>query len=280
MALVAGTRATIRRQVGRTLYPRIYEFLYGAVTAPSGTVFTLDAVKVIPDDALVGRLAYFGAGTAAGQLRIITDNVQATGVVTVSPAYSPAPTAADVVEIWPDYIDVETVNDHINLAIDRISEAVGVYTEEIAVLNADLTRVEIPATWTHIIGVRYLDGYGHWHDYFPTADPWQDTLGPYTLTPQVGYAYLSHAIPDATYQTMIRGYRAPTYMATDAAVPEVNPAYLVYMAAYSLSAGMSYGQALDPEQHSARATNWYNQAKDIELKSQTNWLPHTIPVQT
>lgn len=278
MAIAAGTRAAIRRQVGRTLYPRIYEFLYGAVTAPTGTVFTLDAVKTVPDDALVGRLAYFSSGTAVGQLRIITDNVQSTGVVTVSPAYSPVPTAADVVEIWPDYIDVESVNDHINLAIDRISEAVGIYAETAATVAADGITVTIPTGWTHIIGVRYQDDYGHWWDYFPSADPWQDTYGPYSLSIQGGFVYLNRAIPDGITSVYIRGYRAPVYLAADTDVPDVNPAYLVYMAAYSLSAGMSYGQALDPEQHSARATNWYNQAKDIESKSQTNWLPHTVPV--
>ncbi len=280
MALVAGTRATVRRQVGRTLYPRLYEFLYGAVTAPTGTAFTLDSTKVIPDDSLVGRLAYYPSGTAAGQLRIITDNVQSTGVCTVSPAYSPAPTAGDVVEIWPDYVDPEAVNDHINLAIDRISEAVGIYVEETATVDADLITIDIPAGWTHVVGVRYQDGYGHWWDYFPTGDPWQDTLGPYTLSIRGQFVFLNNAIPDSTYPVYIRGYRAPVYLAADSDVPEVNPAYLVYMAAYSLSAGMSYGQALDPEQHSARATNWYNQAKDIELKSQTSWLPHTVPVNT
>ncbi len=279
MALVAGTRATVRRQVGRTLYPRIYEFLYGAVTAPSGTTFTLDSANVLPDNALVGRLAYFGAGTAAGQLRMITGNVQSTGVATVSPAYAPAPTAGDVVEIWPDYVDVETVNDHLNLAIDRISEAIGIYAEQAATVAADGVTVTIPAGWTHIVGVRFQDDYGQWADYIPTADPWQDTLGPYSLVVRGGFAYLNRAIPDLS-SVFIRGYRAPTYMAADTDVPDVNPAYLVYMAAYSLSAGMSYGQSVDPEQHSARATNWFNQAKDIEQKSQTNWLPHTLPVNT
>jgi hypothetical protein len=280
VAIVAGSRASIRRQVGRTLYPRLFDFLYGATSAAAGTTFTLDTAKIVPDDSLVGRLAYFADGTALGQLRVITDNVQSTGVVTVSPAFSPAPTAGDTVEIWPDYIDIETVNDHINLAIDRISEAVGIYVESTATVAADGITVTLPGTLTHVVGVRYQDGYGMWWDYFPSADPWQDTLGPYTLAIRGGFVYLNHAIPDSTFPVYIRGYRAPAYMTADADLADVNPAYLVYMTAYSLSAGMSYGQALDPEQHSARATNWYNQAKDIELKSQTNWLPHTVPVNT
>jgi hypothetical protein len=253
--------------------------MYGAVSATSGTTFTLDSVKVVPDNALAGRLAYYASGAAAGQMRIITGSVQATGVCTFGPAFSPAPSiSGDIVEIWPDYIDIDAINDHINLAIDRISESVGVYDEQVAVVAADGLTVNLPANYTHIIGVRFQDGYGHWWDYFPSADPWQDTLGPYTLSIRGSHVYLNQVIPDSTFPVYIRGYRAPAYMATDADVPDVNPAYLVYMAAYSLSAGMSYGQAIDPEQHSARATNWYNQAKDIELKSQTNWLPHTVPV--
>ena len=274
-----GSLAMIRRQVGRLLYPQLYDFMHGTLEAQTGgTSLTVDGVRSVPDNSMLGKLAHFTNGTASGQSRTITANARSSGVLTVSPAFSPVPTVNDVVEIWPDNISIQTVNDHINLAIDRLSEIVGIYVEQAATLDSDLRVVTLPSELTHVIGVRWQDDYENWNDYMASADPWQDPYAGDSLTVRGGSLYLSKPIPSSLASVYVRGYRAPAYLYADTDISEVNPAYLVYMTAYSLSAGMAYGQAVDPEQHSLRATNWYNQAKDIEARSATSWLPHTIPV--
>src|SRR5262245_801676 len=101
------------------MYPEIHEFLYGAITAPTATTFTLDLAKPLPEDGLVGKIASFPSGTAGGQVGQITENIG--GVIKTIPTFSPLPEAGDIVEIWPEYTVIEAVNEHINLAIQRIA---------------------------------------------------------------------------------------------------------------------------------------------------------------
>jgi hypothetical protein len=273
-----GSRAMIRRQIGRLLHPHLYDFMYTSLTSIVSTSLVLPQAFTVPDNSLIGKILYFITGDAVGQPRVITANTRSTGTVTVASAYSPAPDPGDVLEIWPESIDINTVNDHINLAIDRLSEIVGVYVEQEATLDALLQQVTLPSELTHVIGVRFQNGYGHWYDYMASADPWQDPYAGPSLSIRGGYAYLSNPIPESDAPVYVRGYRAPAYLHADTDVSEINPAYIVYMTAYMLDSGQAYGQVVDPEQHNTRATNWYNQAKDIEMRSATNWLPHTIPV--
>jgi hypothetical protein len=276
------SRGVVRRRVGRLLFPELDDFGYFIpATAAAGNV-THDSLAIVPDGSLNGAVAMIVQGTGSGQARWIELHTQATKTITFGQNFSPAPNNSDsLIEYWPEYVIPDVINEHINLAIQRISPVVKVYVEQAATLNADRNIVTIPSGWTHVTGVRYVDDVNaRLIDFTATLDPWIDPLGFPAFNTRGTSGYLNQVI-DSSYSTvLIRGYRNPALPASDADLVEVNPAWLVFMTAYMLDAGKAFGQLLDPEQHAGRATNWFNQAKDIESRIITNWLPDTVPVDS
>lgn len=274
------TRGRVRRRVGRLLYPELDQFVYGTATSgSSSTLASTSDLVLVPDESYIGWVCSIHTGTGAGQSRIVTNSVQATGVLSVSPNWTTPPDNTSQFELWPSYAIPVSINDAIDLAILRASDIVNVYVESAAVIASDRMSVTLPAGLVKVVGVRYQDGYGLWHDVMLRTDQYQDPLGFESAVLAGSTIYLSRALDASNLLVKVRGYRLPALPTTDSDLLEVRSDYVAFMAAYNIDAGLAYGQAADPEQHSARASNWFNQAKDIELRMGTRWLPNTIAIE-
>jgi len=102
------TRATLRRRVLEHLGP----YVSGTVTASVSTVACKDSSRIEPDDKWVNFYLFITDTTddlaPEDEIRLVTNFVQSTGQLTVSPAFSAAPEAADIYDLCarqPSHVD-------------------------------------------------------------------------------------------------------------------------------------------------------------------------------
>lgn len=277
MSFQAKTQRQVRQAAGRLLFPTNDNFLVGTVSSAGINTLIADSLKLMPDDSFVGRIVY---DVTTGERRMITDHVQSSGTITVTPSWTLTPSAADVFEIWPDAYSPDLVNDHIAMAIQRASDIVNVLVTTAASFNvADTnnTLVDLPATLVKLVGFEYLD-LGGFPVQYRVGSTWYDTLDMPSAMLQGSILYLNRPVPSGVATMYVSGYRLPALPTADTDSLEIRPDYLTYQVAFMLDAGQASGPALDPEQHSGRAANWKREAEAIYAMMATDWLPGTIPI--
>lgn len=266
------TRATLRRRVGALVAPET--FAAGQVLAATGTTVTLQVVKRYPNGHFKGRIGHVTSGTGAGQSFTVTDSASGTGVLTVTPAFDTPPDATSQVEIWPEGIEPERVNDALNAAVLEASGLVAIRADQTSpTLDAGRKVITPPATWVYVLDVLYQDDSGSWRKYYPSR--FEDYLIEQDLgfTCLNGTIQLSHPIPAnvSGANILLRGYRLPVELTSDATLAEVPADFLVYTAALALESGRVAGPLLDPEQHATRSSAWLRSSLVARSKLGTDW---------
>lgn len=267
----AKTRGQVRQDIGYLAYARQL-FTVDAVTdvTDAGT-FKFNKVRQYPDDTLQGRNLYFSTGINAGIQRTIADTFEVDGKIIVTSQYPSAPSIGDLAEFWPGDISPEAVNANINTAIGRGSDVVNTYVEAVPTIDSTRLIVDIPATFTRIVGF----------DYF-----YNGVLYPYQLTDWLDSnydqavvrgrkLYLSNPVTAAATDLIIRGYRVPALPDDDADIIEMNPVFVKLMAAALTEAGDVAAPGYDPEGSATRSQVWFREAMDVRMNMVSEWLSDT-----
>lgn len=276
-AIPTRTRAEIRRDVGYLLYGRD-KFAVAPVLTGSTTLITVDVAKRWPNDWFNGASVFAVSGTGAGQQRNITDHDQATGALAPGALWAPALDNTTMIEIWPAGSDPDTINSNINLAVQRASDIVNVYTEvPFAGFDSDLMSATIPPGIVKVVGAYYYENQ-IFTDFY--HESWLNSQGGGGFIVRGNKMYFNRALSNsvAVEDITLQGYRLPIELDADDDTAEVRPDYLTFMAAFYTEAGQAGGQTLDPEQHSARAGQWLKEALAIEPRMVTDWQPNTVEV--
>lgn len=278
------TRAQLRRRVGYLLFGRD-KFQYATASAGAVNSATLAFIARSPDNAWVGKTAYIASGTGSGQYRAVSASSQSASTITPATNFAPAPDATSVIELWPEGVLPDDVNEALSRAVLRASDIVQIVSDQqpaslVAITGGtDTIGVVLPANMVRVAQVRYLDSAQTWHNYYPAE--WLNRYAgdTFTLGPS-RTLYFYPPIPSSITQANMHclGYRLPADFTADTDLCEVPPQYLIYFAAAMLDAGEAYGAELDPEQHSGRAANWLREAAALEPRMVTDWLPGTVNV--
>jgi len=271
------TRAVIRRRVGYLMYGRD-KFVVTTASAGAAATVTADIFRRWPDDYFTGATVFIASGTGSGQQREVSDHVQSTGVLTVSANWSTNPDNTSVIEIWPAGADPNLINENINLAILRAQDIVQVpVTTNPSAISSNLDQLSLTATVVKVSRMYYFEN-SILYEYYPNS--WMDTTGYRSFVQRGGILYVTPPISSSilSSQVQIEGYRLPALLTTDSDLAEVRSDYLTNMAAFYTDAGQAEGAVLDPEQHSARASQWLKEALAIEGRMVTNWKANTQEV--
>jgi hypothetical protein len=205
-----------------------------------------------------------------------------TGLITVVPAFGVTFDNTSVVELWPEGLDPSQVDDALNLAINDAAQIVNVRQDVTSpVVDSTYKIITMPASLVKLIDVSYLDSGSNWLPFESARYSNVLTEMQRGFTVRAGSIYLSECIPSSVVGSniVVRGYRLPNALTADSDLCEVDPAFLIYMAAYFIEAGESYGPSVDPEQHSGRAANWLRSALQIREYMGTNWEPGTMELE-
>lgn len=274
------TRATLRRRVGALLYPS--EFRYGSVLSATASSVTCAFAQRLPTGSLKGRVLVVASGTGQGQLTHITDSALGTGLLSLAPSLSVVPDTTSVVEVWPEGIEPERINDALNLAVLTASELVAVRTD-LPAPTLDVTRgvCTPPATWLYVMDVMYREATGLWRRYIPTQHDGYVSPCELEYTVVGGKLYLSYPVPAGVLgpDILLRGYRMPQELISDTTLAEANPDFLIYTAALDVDSGLAEGPTLDPEQHATRANAWLRAMLVSRTKLGTDWEPNAVRVR-
>lgn len=271
------TLRALRERVGRlTGFGHFDTALAGA----AGTV-TLERAKAFVDDAWVGGLAYITDGVGFGQSRVVTDHVQSTGVLTISPNWTTTPTTTSRIEVWMKDLSPEIVNNALALALLQIQHMVPVKmrVNPAAFDATNLDNVTLPSEIVKVYGFEYLTSARLWQTHKPVdsvADLRWMRERSFALTGNIMYLYPSVPSDRARTDLYVLGYRHPTTLMAAGELAEGPSAFLVYTAAALIESQKAGGQQIDPEQHSGRAANWLRMAASIPLT--TRLEPDTLEV--
>ena len=277
------TRAQIRRSIASLMHRE--KFVWGSVLAspaPTTTTFALNEAKRFPNDYLQGRNLYVVDGTQIGQSAVVSGSAVGTGVVTYAPATTLAIPAVSTVEIYPEDLYPDSINEAINIAILDVAEFVHVpYETTNPTLDSDRQFLTLPGDFTKVTDVRYLDDGDVRHVYQIVDEPhemWDHNDAAFLSGSQLQLRpWIPASIAGASI--ILRGYRHPVLMTTDSDICEVNPAYLIFRAAGLLEQARVEGAGLDPEQHQVRANNWLAQALVLREALTISWRPGTREVE-
>lgn len=266
------TRAGLRRAVGSLLDPE--GFRYGPVLAATASTVTVEFAKRMPTGAIKGRVLAVSSGVGAGQLTNVTNSTTGSGVLDVVPSFGVTPDTTSVIELWPEGIDPERVNDALNMAVREGSEATNLYVEQAnPTLDADRMVITVPAEWTYLKDLLYRTGDGYWRQFQPATYPDYIPPGDPLFSLIAGSIYLREPIPSDVLgaNILLRGYRRPALLSADADLCEVHPDFLIYTAALDIDAGRAQGPTLDPEAHQNRSASWLRSSIVARSKLGTDW---------
>lgn len=274
------SKATIRRRIG---YLRHREkFAYGAVLSATSTTFALEQTKPVPDDRYVGAVAHVVSGVGIGQRRLVADSVGGSGLCTISGTWAVTPDVTSIIEIWPEGDSPDNVDAAINQAILDVQDlSVVKSTTTNPTISVDRKTITVPAGWTHIIDVSWVNPDGVWGRARPVLNPSEfDALDQV----QHGFAVVNNQIrlnigvPAAVLgaDLALRGYRGPAELTTDSQLCEVRSDFVVYKAATLLEAADVAAPANDPDNSNSRMANWRIEAATIRAQMFPAWEPSTV----
>lgn len=272
------SRGVIRQAIGDL----IRKMVLMHPTAGSVTTFTAPEIKLQPDDAFVGKIAYIYSGTGIGQTSLITDSVQNTGVATVSPNWSIAPDATSVIEVWDQDCTPAEVNQKIKDAIldAQGSTRIRKRANPLAI-SSDFRTIQIPSDFTHISGVIFENATANtFTEHKVVTSPAYLDEAPFAAGVLGDQIYLNPILTSATLitQIWILGFGYPAIPSSDSDIVEVRSDYVTLMAAFFLEAGRAESNQLDPENSQSRAAGWFQQAIALRTLMHVYLDPNSVEV--
>jgi hypothetical protein len=160
--------------------------LISLTSTATGTTTTLTAANdmLYPDGSLAGREAWYATASGASltnlySRRIVTSNDESAGTITVSPAWSAAPIATDVVLLVNSRgtgVTIPEIHRKINQLIRRVATELAVEAADTAAtFSASSPVINIPTAWDGFLGIQVeLDS--------TRTGMWTNVIGkPYTI---------------------------------------------------------------------------------------------------
>jgi hypothetical protein len=155
---------TTRLQLFRDVADELGD-LISLTSTGTGTTTTLTAANdmLYPDGSLAGREAWYAtaSGASLGNLysrRIVTSNDESAGTITVSPAWSAAPIATDVVLLVNSRgtgVTIPEIHRKINALIRRVATELAVEAADTAAtFSASSPVINIPTAWDGFLGIQ------------------------------------------------------------------------------------------------------------------------------
>jgi hypothetical protein len=252
--------STIRRRVGYLVYRD--RFLYGALTGTSASTITLQKAKRLPAGTLTGSVVYVLDGDAAGDAVNVSTNEQGTGIITVTPSFASTPAAADTVEIWPDGVTPDQINQYINLSILDVQHLTSVIVRAAPTVADDRLSVTIDSTWNKVARLTFKYADGTRFTLRPRG-PLDPIDSPDVFDVQETALELKYALPEDITGLAAIGYRMANLLDADTDLAEVRSDFLVYKAASLLASADAEGPTLDPENHQGQANTWTREAEKL-----------------
>lgn len=167
--------ATELRQLRRWVGSGLGEFIRLQATADSGDLdrFVSLTDLQIPDAELAGRDVYYASSnnpaTAdnVGTVRVLYTNTESEASITVVPPWPAAPMTGDVVELYNARgysVRVSEIEDKLNQLIAEVSADGGLVTSTTpANFSFGSPYIDVPTTWTWLLGVEFTGADGLIH---------------------------------------------------------------------------------------------------------------------
>jgi hypothetical protein len=269
---------TLRERVGRLTGLGHFD----TATAGAAGTFTCERAKAFADDSWVGYVVYITDGTGFGQSRVVTDHVQSTGVVTISPNWTTNPDTTSRMEVWAKDLSPEVVNNALSLALLQIQQSIPVQVRlnPSALDTTNYDNMTLPPEMVKVYGLMYLDSARVWVQHKMVNSPadlqWGAMDRACALFGNVLYVYPAIPSDRAIGDLYVLGYRHPTTLMAAGELAEGPSAFIVYVASALLEGRLAEGTQNDPEAHSTRAANWLAMARSIPIVPQ--WEPNTQTV--
>jgi hypothetical protein len=231
-------------------------------------------------------VVYVVDGPVAGISTYVSSNAPGLGQLTLFPVPVVMPSVGNKVEIWPDELTPDEVNDAITMAIldvQHLAAAIAVQTSP--TLSVDQKRITIPATWTMVARLFYEDG-GLKYRLRPRdpRDPNpQDQDPPLTFDIEndgdTKSIVVWGGVPTSATNVRLVGYAGASVPVADTDVAAVRSDFLVYKAASILSQNHMATQMLDPEGSGAKATFWAQQAEAKKREMNVQAMANTVRIE-
>lgn len=277
------TRAELRLRAARKIGDAL-EVVTTAAGNGGGTTFVDTTNLIHPDDALIGAQAvYASSGADLGAIRYVSDNVQSTGTVTVSVAFSAQVASGKVLHLfnlrdagatvaqWNGWVDeaIDAVRD------SHVTEVVSVtvpFDRDEPVIDLDdntLTNNDAIVFWG-VYGVDWQDSRDIWHELRGKRNLRVDRPG---RTIELVNRARSLA---AGRQIRVRGYQQVSLPTTDASTVAVDPEYVATFAAARALFSIEGQLGPDGQKALAKAQVWMDMAERRKQATRTQVLPGTV----
>lgn len=282
MAFVAETRAKVRERIGRLMYGARY--LKDTISEVGPTYVATPKSMRFGSDHFSGATLTVVVGATAGTTTYVSTNEPGTGRLTLLPIPLVMPSVADTIEVWPDGIATDDVDEAIAMAmldVQNISAAIAVQTSP--TIDSDRKRIAIPATWTAIArlsfeygGLKYVLRPRDPRDPQPWDQDWPVTFDIESTNRQI---VVLGGIPDSVTNVRLVGYALPSLPTADTDQLPLRSDFLVYKAASILVQNQMATAELDPEGSGSKAQFWASQAEAIKRQMQGQALSNTARIE-
>jgi hypothetical protein len=284
MVYISESRATIRTHVGRLMYGS--KFLADTISAVGANTITLPKSSRFGADHFSGSVLYVVDGPVAGISTYVASNAPGLGQLTLAPVPVVMPSMGNKVEVWPDEMTPDEVNDALNLAIldvQHLAAAIAVQTSP--TFDIARKRITIPPTWTMVARLSYEDG-GLKYRLRPRdprdPNPW-DQDPPTTFDIENDGTTRSiivwGAVPDSATNVRLVGYAGASLPTSDTDTTAIRSDFLVYKTAAILTQSRMATQLLDPEGSGAKATFWSQQAEVKKREMNVQAMSNTVRIE-
>jgi hypothetical protein len=280
MTYIQESRETVRAHIGRLMFGS--KFLKDTISAVGATTVTAPKSSRFGVDHFTGAVLYVVDGPVAGISAYVAANAPGTGQLTLAPVPAVMPSVGNKIEVWPEEITPDEVNDAINLAIldvQHLAASVVVLTSP--TFDSARKRVTIPANWSMVARLTYEDG-GLKYRLRPRdprdPNPW-DQLPPMTFDIEGQGLVVWGAVPTSATNVRLVGYAMPTLPALDSDLISIRSDFVVYKAASILVQSRIASPTLDPEGSGQRATFWAQQAEQKKREMNGQALSNTVRIE-
>lgn len=280
MVYISESRSTVRTHIGRLMHGS--RFLADTISAVGANTITLPKSSRFGVDHFSGSVLYVVDGPVAGTSTYVAANAPGTGQLTLSPVPGVMPSVGNKVEVWPDEMSPEEVNDAINLAILDVQHLAASYALQTSpTLDLARKRITIPATWTMVARLTYEDG-GLKYRLRPRdprdPNPW-DQEPPQTFDLEGQTVLLWGGVPSSATNVRLIGYAMPTLPTADTDLIGVRSDFVVYKAASILVQDRMATPTLDPAGSGSKATFWAQQAEAKKREMNTQAMSNTVRIE-
>lgn len=279
---IAETREKVRERVGRLVYGTKY--LKDIIATVGANYITVPKATRFATDHFSGYVLYVVDGPVAGISTYVSSSEPGTSKLFLSPVPIVMPSVGNKIEVWPEESTPDDVNEAINMAVldvQHLTAQVAVQTSP--TIDADRSRVTIPATWSQVArltfeygGLKYALRPRDPRDQMPWDQSWPTTFDIEAPNRQV---IVYGTIPPTATNVRLVGYAMPALPTADSDLLTLRSDFLVYKAASILSQSRMATPELDPEGSGSKATFWASQAEGIKRQMVGQAMSNTADIE-